>query len=227
MKLSAEDAYKLLVKDVVSTPDDFLEDKNRWVKHCLFVGVAAGRIAEKIGVDDDFAEACGFIHDIGRKISHEYHVVDGYYYLKKKGYDEMARYCLTHSYIDNDVQLTAGGPVKLETAKVVVPYLEDKPANIYDNIIQLCDLFCSEEGFTTIEKRLLDITNRKGIYSNSYEHFRSVLDLKQKIECMMGCDLYSLFPEISHDDLKNIPSDYLQLKNLLTKPVVKKGEFSK
>ena len=83
-------------------------------------------------------------------------------------------------------------------------------------------LYDSGKSTITFFERLLDITNRKGIYSNSYEHFRSVLDLKQKIECMMGCDLYSLFPEISHDDLKNIPSDYLQLKNLLTKPVVKK-----
>ena len=43
-------------------------------------------------------------------------------------------------------------------------------------------MFCLDSGFTTIEKRLLDISVRKGVYSNSYEHFCSALSLKSKIE---------------------------------------------
>ena len=83
-------------------------------------------------------------------------------------------------------------------------------------------MFCLDSGFTTIEKRLLDISVRKGVYSNSYEHFCSALNLKSKIEKQMGCSLYSLFPEISSVDLSNVFSDYQKLESLLNQSPVKK-----
>lgn len=222
MKLNAKSAYQLLIDGVIQESNDFNKPENRWIKHCIFAGVAAGRIARRLGLDGDFAEACGYLHDVGRKISHPAHVVEGYRYLKSRGYDEMARYCITHSFVDNDVRLTAGGPLRTDTEALVAPYLETHPATIYDNIVQLCDLFCLDSGFTTVEKRLLDISVRKGVYSNSYEHFCSVLNLKSKIEKQMGCSLYSLFPEISSVDLSNVFSDYQKLESLLNQSPVKK-----
>ena len=38
--------------------------------------------------------------------------------------DEMARYCITHSFVDNDIRLTAGGPLRTDTEALVAPYLE-------------------------------------------------------------------------------------------------------
>ena len=83
--------------------------------------------------------------------------------------------------------------------------------NIYDNIIQLCNLFCLESGFTTFEKRILDISTRKGIYDNSSEHFKNIMNLKNKIETMMGKEIYSLFKEIRKEDLDSINDDYEKL----------------
>lgn len=216
MKLNSGEAYQLLIKDVIFDDRDFDKVENRWVKHCINVGIASGRIARKLGLDGDFAEACGYLHDVGRKISHPAHVVEGYRYLVNRGYDEMARYCITHSFIDSDIHLIAGGPLQADTETLVAPYLETHPATIYDNIVQLCDLFCSEEGFTTVEKRLLNISARTGIYSNSYEHFCSALKLKERIEKQMGCSLYSLFPEVSSVDLANVSINYYELETLLT-----------
>lgn len=152
MKLNAKSAYQLLIDGVIQESNDFNKPENRWIKHCVFAGVAAGRIARRLGLDGDFAEACGYLHDVGRKISHPAHVVEGYRYLKSRGYDEMARYCITHSFVDNDIRLTAGGPLRTDTEALVAPYLETHPATIYDNIVQLCDLFCLDSGFTTVEK---------------------------------------------------------------------------
>ena len=89
--------------------------------------------------------------------------------------------------------------------------------NIYDNIIQLCDLFCLESGFTTFEKRILDITERKGLYPNSSNHFKSIMTLKDKIESMMNCKLYDLFPEISKNDLDNQVGDKEKLLSMFNK----------
>ena len=214
MKLNSREAYHLLVQDVIFEEQDFLKSENRWVNHCINVGIAAGRIAKRLGLDDDFAQACGYLHDVGRKISHPRHVIEGYYYLKSRRYEEMARYCITHSFIDNNISLTAGGPLLAETEKLVVPYLNTHPVTIYDNLIQLCDLFCSDVGFTTIEKRVLDISIRKGVYDNSAQHFQSALNLKKRIENYMGCSLYTLFPEISDTDVLNISADMQKLQSL-------------
>lgn len=85
------------------------EDKNKWVKHCIYVGIGAGRIAERLNLDSDYAQALGYIHDIGRKISHPNHTIIGYKYMIENGYPEEARSCLTHSFIDNNIFYTAGG----------------------------------------------------------------------------------------------------------------------
>ena len=222
MRLDSHDAYQLLIKDVIRSPKDWDQSENRWVKHCVYVGFAAERIAQGIGVDSDFAKALGYVHDIGRKISHPRHVIEGYNYLMRLGYDEMARSCLTHSFIDNDINLTAGGPLRTDTQAMMLPYLENHPANIYDNIVQLCDLFCLETGYTTVEKRMLDISMRKGVFSNSLEHFHSVLNLKARIEEQLNCSLYDLFPEISKEDINHISEDHEQLEKNLVVPMIKK-----
>lgn len=222
MKLSSKEAYELLIQDVIFEEADFLKEKNRWVQHCINVGIAAGRIAKKLGLNDDFAQACGYLHDVGRKISHPRHVIEGYYYLQNRGYEEMARFCITHSFINNDINLTAGGPLRADTAALVSSYLNIHSANIYDHIIQLCDLFCLDTGFTTIEKRILDISLRKGVYDNSLNHFYYALHLKSSIERQMGCSLYSLFPEIPNEYILSISDDRNQLEALLSQPFTKK-----
>lgn len=220
--LKASQAYELLIEDVIYSKEDLKKPENKWVVHCVFTAIASQRIAERLGLDSNKAMAMGYIHDIGRKISHPNHAIEGYRYMVNKGYKEDANICLTHSFIDNDIVMTAGGgpdtPAKYE---YIDNFLKQTSCTIYDNIVQMSDLFCLETGFTTMENRLLDITKRKGIYPNSLAHFQKAVELKSRLESQMGCSLYSLFPEIKKEDIARIDSDRNELLTLLKEPTKK------
>ena len=215
-KINSKVALDLLLKDVINNKGDLEKPENRWVKHCIFVGAGAYRIAFKLGVDADYAQAMGYIHDIGRKISHPNHTIDGYHYMIDNGFSEEARSCLTHSFIDNNIYYTAGGiPEGQDRFDYINAFLLSTDVTIFDNIVQMCDLFCLETGFTTIERRLLDITKRKGAFDNSLLHFEKTMELKDRLEQQMGCCLYDLFPEIDPVALENIDKDRAELLELL------------
>ena len=214
--LSAKEALDLLFKSVIHNSADLEKNENRWVKHCIYVGVGAGRIASKLGLDSDYAQALGYIHDIGRKISHPNHTIAGYKYMISEGYPDEARSCLTHSFIDNNIYYTAGGlPQGQDRFDYMNSFLQNTELTIYDNIVQLCDLFCLETGFTTIERRLLDITIRKGVFDNSELHLEKTMELKSRLEEMMGCSLYELFPEIDLGALAVADEEHSRLVDLL------------
>ena len=65
-RLVAKDALDLLYKGVINTSADLEKQENKWINHCIYVGIAAGRIASKLGLDSDYAQALGYVHDIGR-----------------------------------------------------------------------------------------------------------------------------------------------------------------
>lgn len=220
-KLNSKDALSLLLKDVIKDSSELSYDKNKWVKHCIYVGIGAGRIANKLGLDEDYAIALGYVHDIGRKISHPNHTIAGYKYMIENGYPEEARSCLTHSFIDNNIYYTAGGvPEGQDRFDYMNNFLLSTDLTIYDNIVQMCDLFCLETGFTTVERRLLDITRRKGVFDNSKLHLEKTMELKDRFESMLGCSLYELFPEIDFGALAQADEDYNKLVDLLNKNII-------
>ncbi len=215
-KLSAKEALDLLFKSVIHDSSDLDKDENKWVKHCIYVGVGAGRIASRLGLDSDYAQALGYVHDIGRKISHPNHTIAGYKYMISEGYPEEARSCLTHSFIDNNIYYTAGGiPQGQDRFDYMNSFLQNTELTIYDNIVQMCDLFCLDTGFTTIERRLLDITVRKGVFDNSQLHLEKTMELKSRLEEMMGCSLYELFPEMDCDAFAKVDEEHNKLVDLL------------
>lgn len=221
-RLKASQAYELLIEDVIYSKDDLKKPENKWILHCVFTAIASKRIAEKLGLDANRAMAMGYLHDIGRKISHPNHAIEGYKYMVNKGHKEDAAICLTHSFIDNDITMTAGGgPDTPEKYEYINNFLQQTPCTIYDNIVQMSDLFCSETGFTTMENRLLDITKRKGIYPNSLAHFNKAIELKERLERQMGCGLYDLFPEIKPEEKAKIESNRNELLTLLQQPIKK------
>lgn len=224
-KLTEKKAKELLFLGVIENESDLTKSNNRWILHCLYVGCAAKRIASKLGIDEDYAAALGYIHDIGRKINHQNHPIEGYNYIKKHGFNTDAKICLTHSFIDNNINLVAGGPPKNDQIYTFLNnFLQSNKPSIYDSIVQLCDLFCLEKGFTTLEKRILDIYTRKGIYENSLEHFHSALALKEQLENQMGCNLYDLFPEINKEDTQSIQDHKEQILKLIDEQNKKKKQ---
>lgn len=216
--LSSSEAIRLLERDLIFHKSDWLKYENRWLLHCYYVGEAAYRIGKKIGLSEDkcdFLKALGYVHDIGRKIDHSNHVIEGYNYLNKCGQSDASFICLTHSFINCDLNLTAGLLPKGKKYKFLKTYLDVHKESLYDNIIQLCDLFCSETGFKTIEARLLDITKRKGAFSTSKKHLEKTFELKAKIEKYLNCNLYDLFPEIDQADLFNKNKDCEEIISMI------------
>lgn len=189
MKLTVEKARELLEEARIKASDD------RWIKHSICVGNSAGKIAEKLNLDVDYAKTLGYIHDIGKLVGEfKDHVMNGYNYIKELGYDdEYANICLTHSYLNNNVYCTAGGiprdiPFRTE-------FIKNHEYTIYEKIINLCDLMCTDVNMT-VDKRLIDIMSRRGAYENSQYHIKETYKLKQYIDKQLGFNVYDLFPSI-------------------------------
>lgn len=191
MKLTSEQALNML-KEAEKIATD-----TGWIKHSICVGNSASKIAEALNLDEDKAKTLGYIHDIGKSVG-EFtgHVMNGYYYIKELGYDEeYANICLTHSYLNNDVNCTAGGipsdiPFRTE-------FIKNHEYTIYEKIINLCDLMCPQGSKVfTIDKRLIDIMLRRGAYSNTQYHIKETYKLKEYFDDLLGYNLYDLFPEI-------------------------------
>ncbi|MBQ6324287.1 MAG: HD domain-containing protein [Bacilli bacterium] len=194
MKMNSYEALEMLNNARGKTSHD------GWIDHSICVGNAAGEIAEALNkinynLDIDKIKTLGYIHDIGKMVGEfKNHVMNGYEFLKNKGYDEeYCNICLTHSYLNNDINCTAGGipsdiPFRTEFIKKHQYTLEEK-------IINLCDLMCTST-VNTIDKRLIDILIRRGAYSNTQYHVKETYKLKEYFDNLLGYNLYDLFPEI-------------------------------
>lgn len=195
MKLTKEQALHLLEEGGRLNP-------GRWIEHSKRVGEAAGRIAKVLNLDVEKAETLGYIHDIGKRFGlNSQHTIDGYEYLIKLGYDEeYVNICLTHSYLNHDIDCTAGGypNPKGYGYEFRKEFMKNHEYTIYEEIINLCDLFCTDR-FMTIEKRMIDIYLRRGVHGNTVYHLQETFKLKEKLENQIKCPLYSLFPEITED----------------------------
>lgn len=189
MKLTLEKAREMLEEARKKSTDD------RWINHSICVGNTAGKIAEKLNLDINYAKTLGYIHDIGRAIGDgKDHVMNGYNYIKELGYDdEYANICLTHSYLNNDVYCTAGGIPRDISFRT--EFIKNHKYTIYEKIINLCDLICTDINMT-VDKRLIDIMSRRGAYENSQYHIKETYKLKHYIDKQLGFNVYDLFPSI-------------------------------
>ena len=189
MKLTSDIALEL-----IENFRNKMED-TRWIDHSICVGNSAGKIAKSLGLDRDKAKTLGYIHDIGKGIGEfKEHVMNGYKYIKELGYDEeYANICLTHSYLNNDVNCTAGGfpkdiPFRTE-------FIKTHEYTVHEKIINLCDLMCTNVNMT-LEKRLVDIMLRKGVHENTVYHIKEAQKLKKEFDKMLGFNVYKLFPDV-------------------------------
>lgn len=189
MELTSKIALELL-KEAEQTTTDL-----GWIKHSKCVGETAGIIAEKLGLDVNKATALGYIHDIGKRIGEfKNHVMNGYNYLKELGYDEeYCNICLTHSYLNNDYMCTAGGIP--EDIPFRTEFVKNHEYTIYEKIINLCDLMCTNKRMI-LEQRIIEIMLRRGCHENTVYHITEAQKLKKEIDTLLGCSVYSLFDDI-------------------------------
>lgn len=189
MKLTSEKALEMLKNSRGKTKND------GWINHSICVGNSAGKIAESLELDVDYAKTLGYIHDIGKSVGDfSEHVMNGYNYMKELGYDdEYANICLTHSYLNNDYMCTAGGIPK--DIPFRTEFIKNHKYTIYEKIINLCDLMCTSVNMT-LEKRLIDIMKRRGVYENTVYHIKEAQKLKEEFDYMLGYNVYDLFPDV-------------------------------
>ena len=81
------------------------------VNHCELVGNAAKSIANQIkNLNSEQASIMGLVHDIGRICgkNQERHTIDGFNFLKGKGYEGLARVCITHCFPNKNINANIG-----------------------------------------------------------------------------------------------------------------------
>ena len=181
---------------------------DNWITHSICVGNTAGVIAKSLNLDEDYAKTLGYVHDIGKRFglnSYEGvipHAINGYNYLKSLGYDDKyAGICIKHSFLNNDINCLANDRDYTDSTNKNYSFIKEyllQEYTIYEKIVNLCDLMCTTE-LQTIEKRLMDLLLRHGVYKNTHYHLIETMKLKNYFDNLLGYNLYDLFPEIKEN----------------------------
>jgi hypothetical protein len=177
-----------------------------WVQHSMFAAEVARLIAENCEeLDPEVAYILGMLHDFGRRDSLKYgittmvHLLGGYNYSKKLGYDLLAKICITHSCPTKsiyDIDDIVNKNCSDEEYKFVEDYFNKVEYNDYDKLIQLCDALALHNGFTLIEKRLVDVALRHGVNEYNVPKWKAFMELKKYFEEKMGKSIYSILPGV-------------------------------
>ena len=166
-----------------------------WVDHSKVVGNCAKRIAEKcVDLNADHAYVLGLLHDIGRRMGDDVrHIVDGYDIMNGMGYHDCARICLTHSFpYKNSKAYSGKDDCTEEESKFVRMFLDPLEYDDYDKLIQLCDAISLPSGPTKIEKRLIDVTMRRGFNDFTILKWKAFFQLKEYFDTKTKNDIYEL-----------------------------------
>ena len=213
------DAIYLLVKDLI--PNDLDKEENRWIIRSIYIGIAAKRIIDSLGLNGNFALEIGYLHDIGKKIDKENSLIAGYNYLKELGYDNIAKYSITHAFYYNNIDYNPYHELNPNNYDFINDFLNNNHVDLFSNVLHLCGLFCTDKGFTTVEKGLLEIAKRKGVDQKYLEYYNSINDFKHWIELDTKKDFYDLFKEIKEEDLLDSHFIYQEIMNLYRRDFLK------
>ena len=172
----------------------------QWIDHCKVAARAAETIAENCGLDSDRAYVSGLLHDIGyysysNGKGEKDHAIAGHDFMARRGYDEIARICLSHSFPCKDIREIESSWMKLNTAETafITKFISEAAYDEYDKLIQLCDSISLPQGVVIMEKRLMEVVLRKGFGDFTLNKWRSWFALKDYFDKLCGVNIYSLF----------------------------------
>lgn len=175
--------------------------KDEWRQHSLKTGQLAGKIAENIsGIDQEFAEICGSLHDIGKAFSGSglSHALSGYRFLKEQGFSEEADVCLTHSFPDLDV---SHSPKKwdgnTDDLSWIEKYLQNHTLTPVEKLIQLCDALIIGSRFVTLETKMIHLSLKYSLPDGVEKRWKALFRLKKEFEELSGINVYDLINEFS------------------------------
>lgn len=182
-----------------NTAENLLKDAEQynpgaWVTHSQITARCAEQIAGACeDMDSEKAYILGLLHDIGRRfgVKHLGHIYDGYHYMRKLGYDEVAKICLTHSFsIQNIHDYIGRFDIKDEEIRELEEALASTEYDDYDRLIQLCDSMAGADGIMKMEDRMSDVARRYGSYPQ--EKWDKNMELKDYFSAKAGRDLYEI-----------------------------------
>jgi putative nucleotidyltransferase with HDIG domain len=164
--------------------------------HTRMVAYFAKKLAKQMGLNEEKAYIFGILHDIGKRRSefrsNKFHGQEGYDLMSSLGYDEVARICLTHSFIDKDF-LDEDYVYSQEWKDWARSKLKDIEYDDYDRIIQFCDLLSVGFNLCSIEERVNNIV----VTYNATEHMaakkrKTAYELKDYLEKKCGRNIYQV-----------------------------------
>ncbi|WP_157154060.1 HD domain-containing protein [Brachyspira murdochii] len=177
-----------------------------WAEHSRYAAKAARIIAlhynensKNKKLDEDNAYIFGLLHDIGRYtgISAERHLIDGYKYCIKYGWDKLAQICISHAFMIQDINTAIGKfDMPEDDYNFMKEFISNAVYDDYDLLIQLCDSLALSTGFCILEKRFIDVALRYGTFPQSALRWKKVFEIKSYFESTIGTSIYNLLPNI-------------------------------
>ena len=178
-----------------------------WTSHCKNVAAAAETIASNCGMNANKAYVMGLLHDIGYHAYRDFkgktcHIYIGYEWMMDKGFADVAKICLTHSFPYKDFRAYSGTDMNCtdDEKAFISAFLSDAIYDDYDKLIQLCDCLGTAQGICIVEKRLI-ANVMKGTYSEFiFKNWCAYLELKSYFDKKCNMNINKLFyDEISAD----------------------------
>jgi hypothetical protein len=182
------------------------QNPGQWVEHSRVTGRAAETIALKCGLDSERAYVSGLLHDIGyysyrNGKGEKDHIFAGYDLMLSKDYKAIAKICLSHSFIYQDIRTLSSSYITCneEEMNLITVFLSEVVYDDYDKLIQLCDSLCLPQGVVILEKRIVDVVVRHGFGDFTIEKWKLWFSLKDYFDQLCGMNIYNLF----YDEIKS------------------------
>ena len=176
-----------------------------WIDHSRYVAAACKSIALRCkNLSAEQAYLFGLLHDIGRYagISSEKHLIDGYRYCIKHGWEKAAQICISHAFMIQDIDTSIGVfDVSNEDYLFMKEFVANAVYDDYDRLVQLCDSLALPTGFCLLEKRFVDVTIRYGVHPFTVDRWKKVLEIKALFEKEIGGSIYDLLPGVVENSL--------------------------
>ncbi len=179
-----------------------------WIGHSRYVAQACRNIAGLCGnMDKEKAYVLGLLHDIGRRVGivSERHLLEGYRYCMSKGWEDVAKICITHSFMIQDTRTSIGKwDVEEEDYEFMRDFIALAQYDDYDRLVQLCDSLALATGFCLLEKRFVDTTRRYGVNEYTVARWNAVIKIKEYFEELTGTSVYQVLPGVKENTFDNI-----------------------